>query len=403
MKYLIEKKGFQFFLYFFTSTLILFFAVVDPKFLTSRTTIYAVLTIMPIVAGFFIMSKATISKSMITGVVLAFVFIIVFGGSIYLINKLGVNLMLMNYIFYVVFFLILIIALAIIYIIFSNAIKRQQGTLGFIIRLIFFIPCLVSDFLEYIRGELNIAHPTIIWLLVAEILLLIVQGYLPRLMRKLTYTPSTSLMAHAIYLNDPQTIASSSRFIMKKLNNDVKYKHGNLKPDQVLQYKNKNTEIYDSGSTFRNSNYAFSFWLYVNAGNFSKPAYTSGTTNIFTYGDPASNNAKPQVNFINDSLLIHFVGDNAPPHLVKFPNQKWVHVVLNYCGDHVDLYFDGVLKYTHQYSNGVPPPGDTLDTVRVGDKNGLDGSIRDVRYFEHEMTESQIISVYNTGFLPNDK
>ena len=401
LKYLTEKKGFQFFLYFFTSTLILFFAIVDPKFLTSRTTLYAVLTIMPIVAGFFIMSKATVSRSMITAAVLGFVFLLVFGGCIYLVNRLGLNLILMNYVFYAVFFVILIIAMAIIYIIFSNAIKRQQGTLGFIVRLIFFIPCLVSDFLDYIRDEFKIAHPVIIWLLIAEILLLIVQGYLPGLMRKITYTPKNSLMPYAIYLNDPKTIAYSNTFTMKTLNNDVKYKDGNQTPGNTSQPLMTQDEVY-SDFAYRNSNYAFSYWVYINPPNMANEAYTSGKTNVFTYGKTDGSNAKPQMNFMNDSLLIYFVGSNAPPHLVKIPNQKWVHVVVNYGGDHVDLFFDGILKYTHQYTDGVPPPGEADDTVFVGHANGLDGSIRDVRYFDYAMSDTQINSIYNAGYLPLD-
>lgn len=399
LKYLTEKKGFQFFLYFFTSTLILFFAIVDPNFLTSRTTIYAVLTILPIVVGFFVMSKATINRSMLMAVGLGAVFLLVFGGCIYLINNLGLNLIMMNYIFYVLFFAILIIAMAIIYIIFSNAIKRQQGTLGFIIRLVFFIPCLLSDFLDYIRDEFKITHPVIIWLLVAEILLLILQAYLPPIFRKFTYTPETSLMAHAIYLNDPQTIATSERFKMKQLNNDVKYEGGDQTPDN--SETSGDIEVWKD-YTFRNSNYSFSYWVYVNAGNLSKPAYTSGKTNVFTYGKSDGSNAKPQMNYLNDSLVIYFVGSNAPPHLVKIPNQKWVHIVVNYNADHADLYMDGALKYTHSYSDGIPPPGEIEDTVFVGHKDGLDGSIRDVRYFDYAMTEAQINGLYNAGFLTTD-
>jgi hypothetical protein len=401
MKYLTEKKGFQFFLYFFTSTLILFFAIIDPNLLTSRTTLYAVLTILPIVVGFFAMSKTTVSTSMITAVVLGFVFLLVFGGCIYLINNLGLNLIVMNYVFYALFFAILLIALVIVYIIFSNAIKRQQGFLGFIIRLIFFIPCLVSDLLDYIRDEFKIAHPVIIWLLFLEILLLILQVYLPGIMRKFTYTTTDSLLPNATYLNDPKTIAYSNRFTMTKLNNDVKYKDGDQTPGNTSQPLMTQDEVY-SDFAYRNSNYAFSYWVYINAGNMTKDAYTSGNTNVFTYGKTDGSNAKPQMKYMNDSLVIHFVGSNAPPHLVKIPSQKWVHVVVNYSGDHVDLFFDGVLKYTHQYANGVPPPGDADDTVFIGHKDGLDGSIRDVRYFEYAMTDTQINTIYNAGYLPLD-
>jgi hypothetical protein len=331
-----------------------------------------------------------------------FLLLIVVGGAIYLIPKLGVNTMLFNYIFYILFFLILIIGLAITYIIFSNAIKRQQGAAGFWIRLIFFIPCLLNDFFEYIRGEFQITPPIITWLLVLEILLLILQAYIPQIIHYFTYNPTNSLMAYPIYLSDEHIIATSDRFLMKKLNNSNSYTDGNISPAETTVTSQKDSVEY-LNSTFRNANYAFSFWTYINPGNISKIPYVDGNTNILTYGstDGESNNAKPRITYANDVMIVYFAGSNSPPLTVEVPVQTWIHVVVNYGSEHAELYINGFMKHKYSYSSGVPPDGRAEDKVTVGQHKGLDGAIRDVRYYDYYMTRKQIADLYNLGYVVN--
>jgi hypothetical protein len=394
MEYLIEKKGFQFFIFFFISAIILFFSVIDPKFLTSRTTFYAILIIAPIVFGFYVSSKASVSRNTLYAFALMAVFLVVAGGCMYVIQNLGVGALIFNYLFYIMFLVILIIGLTIVYVIFSNAIKRQYGIAGFIVRFIFFIPCLVSDFLDYIRNEFKITPPVLVWLLILEILLLILQAYLPKILSTITYTNKTSLMPYPVFLNDPHTIATSERFQMYALNsNPTSYSGGKVSSSMNNLSTTENI-------TYRNTNYAFSFWTYINPGNLSKTAYTSGNTNIFTFGDDEAGNTKPKVVYDQKKgLVVYFAGNDSKPYTIHIPNQAWVHVTLNYKDDRADLFINGALKYTHMYSDGIPPAGTQSDTVVVGQKNGLDGAIRDVRYFENAITSYEISNIYNTGFI----
>jgi hypothetical protein len=394
MDYLIEKKGFQFFVFFFISGIILFFSVIDPKFLTSRTTFYAFLIIAPIAFGFYVSANASVSKNVLYAFALMAAFLIVAGGCMYIIQNLGVGLLLFNYLFYIMFFVILIIALSIVYVIFSNAIKRQYGMTGFIIRLIFFIPCLVNDFLEYIRGEFKITPPVLVWLLILEILLLILQSYLPKLLNSVTYVSKTSLMPYPVFLNDPHTIATAERFQTYALNNNAtSYSGGQVSSSM-------NTLSTTENVTYRNANYTFSFWTYINPGNLAKTAYTSGNTNIFTYGNDEAGNTKPKIVYDqNKGLVVYFAGNQSTPFSIHIPNQAWVHIVVSYKDDRADLFINGELKYTYMYSDGVPPAGTQSDTVFVGQKDGLDGAIRDVRYFENALTGYEVSNIYNTGFI----
>lgn len=405
-RYLIDKKGFLFFVFFFISAIILFFAITDPKFLTSRTLLYIAIIAAPICVGFYLTSKVTINTNILMMFAGGMLLLGVMGGAIYLIQNLGLNLVLMNYIFYIIFGLILLIGLSITYIIFSNAIRRQQGAAGFWIRLIFFIPCLINDFIEYIRQEFRITPPTLVWLLILELLLLILHAYIPVIIQLFTYNPKNSLMAYPIYLSDPHTIATSERFLMTTLNNPDKYKDGSVKPEQTTVTSTKNS-VEVLNATFRNANYAFSFWVFINQGNISKKAYIDGTTNIFTYGKydgtGLSENAKPQITYANDAMIVYFAGSKSPPQSIAVPNQMWVNVVVNYGSDHADLYLNGALKFTYSYTNGIPPPGMEEDKVVVAHTDGLDGSIRDVRYFDSYLTHKQVAELYNAGFVQNYK
>lgn len=402
--YLFEKKGFMFFVGFFISTIILFFAIIDPQFLTSRTLLYVVLIIIPFAVAFSLYSKVSVKSStfMVFGSIIAL--LIVVGGSMYLMQNLGISGVLLNYLFYIMFFVILTIALVIIYIIFSNAIKRQTGAAGFWIRLIFFIPCLISDFFEYIRGEFQITPPVILWLLVLELVLLIVQSYIPTILKMLTYNPQYSLMVYPVYLSDQRVIATSDKFLMSKLNNPDKYTYGSIPPEQTTVVSTEQS-ISFLNETYRNVNYAFSFWTYINPGNISKSPYVDGTTNVLTYGtysgEGLAEQAKPQITYANNTMIVYFAGSKYAPYSVVIPNQAWVHVVVNYGPDRADLYINGSLVHTHSYSEGVPPMGQYTDQVVVGQSGGLDGAIRDVRYYDSYLTAGKIAEIYNVGFAQN--
>jgi len=68
-------------------------------------------------------------------------------------------------------FLIIIVTLALSYKLFANRLRNQPGFAGFIIDLIFLIPCLFSDFLEFILRQFKMTSNTVFVLFIIEILL----------------------------------------------------------------------------------------------------------------------------------------------------------------------------------------------------------------------------------------
>ena len=96
---------------------------------------------------------------------------------------------------------------------------------------------------------------------------------------------------------------------------------------------------------------------------------------------------------------------------VTVPTQAWNQIVLNYNDNTVDLFINGDLERTFYLAGSDVPPKEyggfghpetflpkysDLDTITVGDKNGLDGGICNVVYYKTPLSAEQIAFTYNS-------
>ena len=81
--------------------------------------------------------------------------------------------------------LIGIVALAIAAKINRARIYNMTGLSGFIVNFLFFIPCLLSDFVEYMYGDFATTPKVVYILFVFEIILILLYLYLPKLLTKI--------------------------------------------------------------------------------------------------------------------------------------------------------------------------------------------------------------------------
>lgn len=95
---------------------------------------------------------------------------------------------------------------------------------------------------------------------------------------------------------------------------------------------------------------------------------------------------------------------------LTLPDQKWNQIVLNYYDNSVDLFINGKLERTFYLAGKNIPPDDfkgpgspatflpqysDLDTITVGDTNGIDGGICNVVYYREPLNPEQIVFTYN--------
>jgi len=86
--------------------------------------------------------------------------------------------------------------------------KEYIDWIAFLWKFIFYIPCLVIDFVNYINYQIGITPTPILSLFIFEIVLILVYFYLPDFIAKLEIHDGTQIVKDPLYLNDRQAVAS---------------------------------------------------------------------------------------------------------------------------------------------------------------------------------------------------
>ncbi len=369
------------------SAIFIFFAITDPKVLTKRALFYIFVILFPLLFGTYFTS--TMFE---TGDKSSPMKMIYMAGGLFAISILGYyyskanksSLLFMNSIMFILVGIIIIIGLAIFYYIFSNYLKKQTGGLGFLINFIFYIPCMFSDFVSYVKKEVGLTPNNVFIMFILEILLILLYLFIPKLIGKIVRNNNNLIMNEPIYLNQTKTIAQSDLFIVKKDPTGKK-----VNPDD-------NTNV-----TYRDSNYSISFWVYVNTNGASSEHYVNERT-IFDYAG-----GRPRLVYLSDGNLnvdkfrVYFTNAHNPPeegdsYTITAPTQKWNNFVFNYRDGVADLFINGVLERTFEFKNGLmPKKGSLIDNITVGDENGINGAICNVCYFPYVLNSFDITRTYN--------
>lgn len=382
-------KTVSMFLFIFISALFIYFASTDMEALSTKTYIYGLLIVLPLAVGIytstmFFNEGDTVSPMRFLILGIALFFISIFG--YFYSSASGSSLILVNYLISILMVLIILGGLAIFYFVFSSYLKKQTGAVGYIINLIFYIPCLFGDFVKYLKEQLGITPSYVFVLFILEIIFIILYLFVPKLINLIVKQNTTLLLDKPIFLSTEKVVANSSTFILKDSPNDKKH------TNSISPY----IDIY------RNSNYCVSFWCFVNPGSESNAPYAK-ESNIFNYA-----NGKPKVVYTNDGkdhknkYIVYFTNNNDNGNVdlnryeLTLPLQKWNNFVFNYHDNHADLFVNGVLERTFTFTdNNVPLNGSDDDTIIVGSPNGLNGAICNVNYYTSTLPSTQIINNYN--------
>jgi hypothetical protein len=123
---------------------------------------------------------------------------------------------------------------------------------------------------------------------------------------------------------------------------------------------------------------------------------------LFDYG-----NGKPKITYFNDeskintkdSYYIYFTdtSKNELKYQITLPNQKWNNFVFNYQSNIVDLFINGKLERTFDFSSNdlSPPKYLVTDNITTGSENGVKGAICNIEYFSSPLTKNEIVNNYN--------
>ena len=332
---------------------------------------------------------------------------------------------LLNYITGLFIILFVILFLAIIFLMTSNTMAGLEGLPGIIAYLIFYIPCLVIDFINYIKKEIGLVTPTLGIIFILEIIVILCYFYLPKFLNKMTKLTGVDVVKEPIVLNEEVTLPAGEMFLIPP-------KNGDNKDEQILTSGINNSER-------PRYNYAVSMWVYINTNANNSNAYAN-ELNILNYDNKPSISYKINVSgcknkpteddykqgnyvksFINDTsdgcdpndTNLDNIGGNLSNFIFRFtnqknsddeienvkielPSQKWHFFVFNYNDNIADLFVNGNLFNSYKFSDNNRPTYDKLnDTLNIGQQNGLEGVICNTVYHTKPLTKFEIVNTYN--------
>jgi hypothetical protein len=370
------------FLFVIFISVVIYYANNDPETLTTNAYKYVLILFIPLLIFMWYYMSAKSSEytfiSMFVFCIIAFVGVYIWMSM----NKSSVYAW-SFFSTYLLIPIIVIVGFAIFYKIILEYLNTLTGASRFIVDFIFFIPCLLIDFLEYIKQQFKLTPNIVYILLFIEILSILLFFYLPDVISNAIQKNSKVLQMEPLFLNKETLIGTSSIGLMDKSTLDL-------------------TETY-------RRNYSISFWTIINT---HKPINYDVKNTILKYGhyghDTDSSYYKPRVSHTLDNTGDNFIfqlstnKDNA--YKISLPSQKWHNFVFNYNNSRVDLFINGKLEKTYEFgvddSNDLPTYS-SADEIKVGSENVLDGAICNVQYYSVPLTNTDIANLYNLYMLKN--
>jgi len=262
-----------------------------------------------------------------------------------------------------------------------NGLQNEYSWLGFITQFIFFIPCMIYDFVVYLANQFNATSNIVFILFVIELVLITLFVSSPYLLNYLLNVKSTFLLSDAAFLTHKNLLSDSNPMVLDNR---------------------------DGEQNIRN-NFSLSLWVYIDD-YYRTPNGNSKT--IFHYGDEGSlSKGHPHIDYKDRQLVFTFSNrgvdlnsseneENELVYKMDIEPQKWVFIVFNYKYNEADLFVDAQLKKTVHFTEKYPEYN-LSDIIYIGDKQGVDGAICNVIYYPFPQTRSDITSQYNLLMFSN--
>jgi hypothetical protein len=310
-------------------------------------------------------------KQPISKLIMQFIFsIVMFGvaiglivGIIYLFKNVP---LLASIILYAINILIIVGALAFFYKLIPSFKKPKNPWLQLFLDIILFLPCLLSDFVDYLKYEYSITTKPIIIIFLIEVLLVASKFLIPKLLGYIIHHDGIVLLDGSSKLSEQNVLG----------NYETMY--------------NKNKSNVTSNYKY---NYAISFWFYIDPQpDSTNPSY-SKNTNILSYGD------KPKISYNakNNELIITCLDGKTPKIVYKqsnVPYQKWTNIIFNYQGGTLDIFMDDKLISS---TPGIVPYM-SYDNITTGEINGVYGLVSNVMYFKNALSRNKVSWTYNSSY-----
>jgi hypothetical protein len=296
-----------------------------------------------------------------------------------------------------------------------------------IVNIIFYIPCLISDFADLVMSEYYKMKYFTLIIVVLEILFIIAYWFIyPDIVSKI-YTGEGKLL-----VNDPISLSSSKTVdYYRNLSGSTMLDY---KDNQVKEQKEEGSNSYGafdagvaynavsgkrlldaSGNPIKDASgnyflptrvntysYSMSFWLYINP----MPSYGDKFLSLLNYGNNPNIMYNPSKNDFSVFMKSPDPDCNAEVTIIPIytnmdiPLQKWFNVVLNYDSGRLDVFLNAELvKTSFDVISCIK-----YDALTIGENSGANAKICNLTYFQKPVDIVSIRTMYNVtkiNDLPN--
>ena len=294
--------------------------------------------------------------------------------GLFQLSSTNIGFQTLQYASIIITILIVFVALSMFYKINQTAIYNMTGIQGFIVNFILFIPCLISDFIEYLYGEFATTPKIVYILFVIELILILLYLYLPKIMKQMNERFGK------VIVDKPERI--------------------NMRKDATNYIDMQSTEVIDLSSSPVSQQltrskleinirkkFAMSMWVYIVPMPTNHIPYNKDATIL----DFASH---PRIVYDGSQRIFRIYYSETKNDQFDAPLEKWNNIFVNYDKDTIDMYLNGELKTTipREEQTGGFLVGDILT---IGQDNGLQGGIAKVVYYERPLLLNEIRNVYS--------
>lgn len=305
---------------------------------------------------------------------------------------------------------IIILFLSIIFNVFFDESFRQKGKLSVLLYAIFFIPCLVSDYFNYLFNEVRTTPFVVFSLIFFEFLLVLLYIYVPKWLSKIVLTNSIQIVGDPVQLYRKKHVGRTEDFY-----NTTK----DMKEIELAFPSYVENEGVVQKEFFFLKNYSLSMWITLNTPTFSKDTECM----ILRIGSDTGSDADPD----NPRLGAPYIGCKGSKLRVVFSNnvltqdktaidaeklyavssefdvpfQTWNFFVFNYHDNQVDLFINGKLTDTKSLASFLPIYHKDQKFSVGSDSNLLHGAVCDIRIQPDMLNQTQISQTYNLLKLKN--
>ena len=299
---------------------------------------------------------------------------------------------------YGLFALIVLVTLAIAFSIISS--NFREGWPKFWLQFVFYLPCLLIEFIVYLSKELKVTPRPVLVLLVLEVILLLGYFFGSQLLQLFsTMTPKNS---------NTKTLQYKPVFLHGKMET-ILANNDDLNQIHSIEIKTASTTSANSpiNSTPR-SMYTLSAWISINP---EESVHGIKEVNILYYASKEldKNNQwsvkypKPRVAYAYDPVTKQdgyniYLTNETEPYRLRIPNQRWNQFVFVFQDNRTDLFVNGHLVKTFTHSSSITQTYSTNDKIVIGDATSkLYGAVANVVYYNYALGNDEVVNLWNLG------